>query len=151
TTSWFYFNILEDEKEMANLIYDKLEYAVSFWDSKAAEKQRKIRLKAQGYDIKDSDLIQSTHFDQELLNELKELDPNLDTSKIKSLHDSVNFAQEVPFEEDIESNKNGSKYSEEDEVNLMSWLERDNGSLLTETGRQLIIYKLDYGQPINLK
>lgn len=151
TRAWFYRNILEDEKELSNSLYEKVEYAVSFWDSKAAEKQRQIRLRAQGEEVDDSDHYRTTNFDKELIEGLKEIDPNLDTDNIKSLDDYIHFAQEVPFEDDIQNNMSGAKYSEEEIANLIVQLGKEKGSPLTETEKQITIYKLENGHVINLR
>jgi hypothetical protein len=152
TQAWLFRNIVEDEKDLSNMLYDKLEYAVSFWDPKNVEKQRKWRLRSQGIKIDDPDTKESTNFDQELIDELAAMDPNIDTSKIKTLDDYINFAPVAPFEEEIEKTKNSiTKYDDEEKQTLITWLERQKGLPLTQTEREITIYKLDNGQVINLK
>jgi len=152
TQNWFYHSIIEEEKEFLNEVYDKIEYAVGFFNYEGATKARRRRLSKQGIKSADDDYKESSNFDQELLNELREAYPDVDLSHIRTLDDYMQFMQENQMDVlDPTNSPNVIQYSEEDKANLIETLGREKGSPLTESEKEITIYKLDNGLPVNLQ
>ena len=149
TQNWFYHSIMEEEKDFLNEVYDKIEYAMGFVNYEGATTARRRRLSRQGIKIEDQNSRESTSFDDELIRELQEAHPDLDTSHIQSFDDYMRFIEENRSTSLNESDS--LKYSDDDKANLIESLGKEKGSPLTESEKEITIYKLDNGLPIKIQ
>lgn len=154
---WLYRNIIEDERELNDILYEKIEYLVGFVDGKAAKQAYNYRQEQRGKQPSSYDphKIKNTQFDSDLLEYLSQNDPNFDPDKVRGLDDYVNYVQRNDeFSEAVDNAYNNPEQSkaiaEYERQKFIDYLSRQKGCPLTEKEADLAISKLDDGQFIDL-
>lgn len=149
---WFYYAISQDEADLTNEIYEKLEFLVGFFDSDAAKKARNHRLKAQGIMPEGSTI--TSNFDREILEEIARTDPDFDPEKHTSLDEYLRDKQLNPNEVQTTGdvlNLAEPEITEQEKENFFLHLEREKKSPLTDKEKELAINKLETGQVVNIQ